>query len=304
MVASHGFLRLEEVRVRDRPEVGGKAANLGEIAGMGLPVPSGFVIPTRLWQLVPFNDDKDRQRSEDPQFPAILSDILGRGFADELLTWFDELAVDLVSVRSSAVAEDSSDTSFAGIFKSLLGVRRSELVDAVIQCWISSLSPRARAYCQINNIFPENVQMAVLVQELVEPTTSGVCFTSNPLTRHPAEQMMIEAVFGFGEALASGTATPDSYSYDRNAKLILSRTVANQQTKLGLVGGRLQEVPLNPFAQDLQKLADNQIHQLAATCARIHNHFGMAQDIEFAFVDGALYFLQTRPITALQQRSA
>jgi pyruvate,water dikinase len=294
VIETFGFLRLDEVRSHDRADAGGKAANLGEILSLGLRVPRGFVLPTRLWEGQPSIRAAAAKLPSD--HPAQLNDILGSAFSDQLLRRFDELGVDLVAVRSSAVAEDSPEASFAGVFRSILGVARAGLAEAVLRCWKSRSSARARAYCQVKGLAPDALRMAVLVQELIEPTTSGVCFTCDPLTGRPT-QMMIEAVYGFGDALVSGTITPDAYVYEREAKVIMSRAIVNQVRKVSLLSDSLTEVQVDPPAQDAQKLTDDQIHHLASSCGLIHDHFGAAQDIEFAFIDGRLTFLQTRPIT-------
>jgi len=293
------FVRLADARTKDRADVGGKAARLGEVARLGLRVPNGFVVSTLAWDIFVKSQYRTVKAHDESNCNSpFLRGMFDSTFEEQLMAWFDTLQVDLVAVRSSSVAEDSATLSYAGIFESLLGVHRQTLVNSIVMCWTSAASSRARAYCEANGVAHEGLRLAVLVQELLKPSTSGVCFTCNPLTENPSE-MLIEAVWGFGEGIVSGKATPDSYVYDSTSRRILSKTVNEQESKFALIQGEVREAAAEPASADRQKLIDEHIHELAAGCAQIRDHFGTAQDIEFAVHDNALYFLQARPVTGV-----
>lgn len=291
------FVPLDIARTHDRPELGGKAANLGEIASIGLHVPKGFVVPVRIFDSIAASGIPLELRF-DPQSVDIA---LGKHFNAELTTWFDSLGVEFVSVRSSAVVEDSSSFSFAGVLDSMIGVHRETLVQAVAKCWAGSCSTRARAYCQANSVALEDIRIAVIIQSLVNPTTSGVCFTRDPISNRQSH-LLIEAAYGFGQAIVSGEVTPDTYVYDFVTRTIANRVLSDQQFELKLIEGQLKETEVPADVREMQKLSDAQIHRLATDCVHIRDHFGSHQDIEFAYDANTLFFLQTRPITGSDKK--
>jgi pyruvate,water dikinase len=283
---------LEIARVQDRPDLGGKAANLGEIASLGLNVPKGFVIPVCVWDAITASGITPGFRLE----PETINKVLGANFNAELMEWFDSLGAELVSVRSSSVVEDSMSLSFAGVFDSIIGVHRETLLQAVAKCWAGGFSPKARAYCQANNVAPEDVRIAIIIQALVKPTTSGVCFTRDPISNRNSH-LLIEAAYGFGQAIVSGEVTPDIYVYDSGTRTIASRVVSEQQVELMFIADQLRETETLADVRKTQKLSDGKIHHVAEQCIKIRDHFGSDQDIEFAYDVDTLFFLQTRPIT-------
>src|SRR5262249_54902635 len=138
----------------------------------------------------------------------------------ELLTidrdrWFDSQPAEArFAVRSSGIGEDSAGHSFAGIHETQLNVRRSELVEAIVLCRRSSESPQARVYRQTRHLDEENETLiGVLVQRMVDAVISGVAFTINPVTG--ANELVVNAAWGLGEALVSGQITPDEFVIDK-----------------------------------------------------------------------------------------
>ena len=168
--------RLEDVRKEDVATVGGKAANLGELLSLGMPVPDGFVVP-------------------DPQ--------LSQG----LICAYLELGVERVAVRSSGIAEDGLTASMAGQHATHLDVGNSGLVCAVADCFGSANNPRAVAYREENGITEDRI--AVIVQRMIDPLYSGVLFTADPVDGDTTK-MVVEWVEGTGEKLVSGEVIPNS----------------------------------------------------------------------------------------------
>ncbi|GGO61961.1 PEP/pyruvate-binding domain-containing protein [Nonomuraea cavernae] len=190
---------------------------------------------------------------------------------DELVAAYARLGGGPVAVRSSATAEDLPDASFAGQQDTFLGVSgAADLVDAVRACWASLRSERAIAYRKANGIDEDSVSMAVVVQRMVDPEVAGVLFTANPITG-TRTQMVVDAAPGLGTAVVDGSADTDHYLLDG-----CEPTGAH-----GCLGPR-----------HLTALYD--------AGQRLQEHFGAPQDVEWAFDrDGALWLLQSRPITTL-----
>ena len=166
--------KLEDVRKGDVGTVGGKAANLGELIGMGMPVPDGFVVTNS-----------------------------SEGLA---LAWI-QLQSTLVAVRSSGIAEDVAKASMAGQHDTYLHCGESDLVKRIDDCWLSANNPRAVAYREENGITEDRI--AGIVQRMIDPLYSGVLFTADPVTGD-RNAMEMEWVMGTGEKLVSGEAIPAS----------------------------------------------------------------------------------------------
>jgi pyruvate,water dikinase len=185
----------------------------------------------------------------------------------------DQVLADLggcVAVRSSATCEDSASASFAGQLASFLNVRTpTELVQAVQTVRASSQSEAARAYAVDRGIDPGAVRTAVIVQRMVQADTAGVLFTVDPVSGCEDDQL-IEALPGVADDLLGGKVTG---------------------ARIAVRNGR----PVGPT----EPLSIQQVEQLAATGWRIQCLKGCPQDIEWAFENGQLLILQTRPITRL-----
>ena len=114
-----------------------------------------------------------------------------------------------MAVRSSATAEDLPEASFAGQQSTFLNVQGEEEVVAAVQgCWASLFEPRAIFYRHQQGFDHFKVGIAVPVQKMVQSQASGVMFTLEPVTSDTSK-IVIEAVFGLGEAIVSGEVTPD-----------------------------------------------------------------------------------------------
>jgi phosphohistidine swiveling domain-containing protein len=252
--------------------LGSKAANLARLTGAGFPVPAGVVVT-----------------------PAAAADW------DQASAQLCAAAVELGSpdqrfaVRSSASAEDLAGASFAGQYETVLDAGLEELPDAVRQVVDSAASARVAAYRQAHPQAGATAApagdppgsgggMAVLVQVMVAAEAAGVAFTANPLTGD-RDEVVISAVRGLGERLVGGQATGDQW------------TVRHGQARCT----RSSE----------QAISADQAGQIATLARRVQAHFGSPQDLEWALstdlsgrdgadgVEGGLWLLQARPMTAL-----
>jgi rifampicin phosphotransferase len=296
--------------------VGGKGANLGEMARAGFPVPPGFCVTTAAYrEFVAASPELDglldALEGTDPDDLSRNGE-LGQRIRDHLTTlpvpdavrasvlsaWREMGPERPYAVRSSATAEDLPTASFAGQQDTYLNVRGEvHLLDAVRRCWASLFTDRAIAYRATNGFLHRSVLLSVVVQRMVLPEVSGIMFTADPITGR-RETVSIDASFGIGEALVSGLVTADLYQV-RSGAIVTKRIARKALAVRGLPDGGTvtEEVPAND--QERQALPDELILELAALGSRIEGHFGRPQDIEWCRSGGAFYVVQSRPITTL-----
>ncbi|TML88449.1 MAG: pyruvate, water dikinase [Actinobacteria bacterium] len=273
-MADPALVWFNEDGCRDVACAGGKGASLAAMTALGLPVPPGFVLAS--WVLERSVDaEKLRRLAVAKDHAAAQALVAGcEPRREEIVAAYAELGEPLVAVRSSACAEDSEAASYAGQQETYLNVSGGEDVcRRVVECWASFFSERALFYRARKGSL-EDLRMAVVVQQMVEPKKSGVLFTVDPVQRR-RDQMIVEAIYGLGEQVVSGEATPDHYVLDR-------------------AGATKREHVPNGGVLDASELAE-----LAALGRSLEEQFGGPQDVEWAIADGRLYLLQSRPVTTL-----
>ncbi|WP_426975805.1 PEP/pyruvate-binding domain-containing protein [Pseudarthrobacter sp. O4] len=299
------------------PEVGGKAANLGELLRAGLPVPAGFCVTTEAYRqaMAPAGLEQVHRRltaTDADDLPALaglaatarglaLDAAVPAGIADALRASYAALGADIpVAVRSSATAEDLPFASFAGQQDTFLNVVGAEAVIAAVrQCWASLWTDRAVSYRATHGISPSTVALAVVVQRMVDAAVAGVLFTANPVTgrRHEA---VIDASPGLGEAVVSGAVNPDHFVVDGASRRILERRIGSKALAIrSLPGGGTERIEQSDGAS-APCLTDPQLAALELLGRRAEVHFGSPQDLEWAIDgDGTAWLTQSRPITTL-----
>ena len=218
---------------------------------------------------------------------------------ERLLAAYDGLGRPPVAVRSSATAEDSASTSFAGMNETYTDVRDGdELARRVVDCWASLWSPRVVAYRSSQGLAVEPA-IAVIVQRMVPSDVSGVMFTADPATGD-RDKLVIEAAYGLGEVVVGGQVEPDTYVLSKATRAVLQTHVGTKAEKVerGPDGqDRRLVVPLEEQARRV--LDDEVLQQLADLAMDIEHHYGKPQDVEFARADGQTWIVQSRPITTL-----
>lgn len=254
---------------------GGKAVSLGAAIRAGLPVPPGVALGTAMVERVAAGDR------------SAVADILSTPHIPDAR----------LAVRSSAVGEDSADASFAGQHATKLNVRKTAVHEAVHAVWASARTHAALAY-RARRGLPGQPKIAAVVQILIEPVAAGVLFTRNPLTG--ADERMIEASWGLGEAVVSGLVVPDRVRLSPHGQ-VMDFVVGEKDVKIWYDAGDGTEE--KPVAEALRRVAClgeshlTALNDLAARCQRI---WGPDLDLEWALGgDDAVYLLQCRPITTL-----
>jgi pyruvate,water dikinase len=323
------ILWFEELGKEDIPLVGGKCANLGEMINAGIPVPPGFAVTayaykrfieeTRIAQKI--YDILD-ETITDPRNPTqyeeaskkirslIESTPIPKDIRDAIVEAYRELSrrVGLkdvyVAVRSSATAEDLPGASFAGQQETFLNVRgEEEVLESVRKCWSSLFTPRAIFYRTEKGFRHEKVLISVAVQKMVNSRSAGVMFTIHPVTGD-RNIIVIESVWGLGEAIVSGAVTPDHFEVDKNTLKIITKNIVKKEVEYvrDPKTGKTVHAKVPPERQEAPSLTDEEVVELAKIAKRIEQHYGTPQDIEFA-VDRDLPFpqnlfiVQSRPET-------
>jgi pyruvate,water dikinase len=246
-----------------RDQVGAKAANLGAALAAGFPVPDGVVVTAAT-----LSDAFGGPHA------ALTDRALPTAIEESLRDALEQLGGGPFAVRSSALAEDLADASYAGQYETVLGVEGLAAVAAAIRrCWVSGFAERVTAY-ERGRAATKPRGMAVLIQRLVLADAAGVAFTANPVSG-ARDETLVSAVRGLGDRLVSGEATPDEW------------TVRGDRIECG--GGARGAIDAE------------QARSIAELARRIEAHFGAPQDIEWALAGGTLFLLQARPITALAE---
>lgn len=310
-----------EIDKNDIALVGGKGANLGEMASSRFPVPTGFIVTVNAYRRfleendfggklgellskVDANRPQDLQEASNKIEQLFKKGKLPEELSREIFKNYKKMGSmfkkPLVAVRSSATAEDLPNASFAGQQATYLNISgEANLIQAVRDCWASLFTPRAIFYRIEQKVGHDKVLIAVVVQVMVQSEVSGVAFTVDPVTNQK-NVMVIEAVWGLGEMIVQGQVTPDHYRVDRESLEILEATTAPQEVELVRAGGENREKKVPSSRQNKRKLSDLKIQELAKILNNIHKHYFFPQDIEWAYTRGKFYIIQARPVTTLK----
>lgn len=311
-----------------RDQAGGKAVALGALHRAGLRVPGGlclltgaydrFVDQGGLRQAIALELGRKRfadmrweevwdaslrirnlflRAAADPDFTLVLQEALSARFAD------GRPAV----VRSSAPAEDTAATSFAGLHDSYVNVRGvPALLEAVRAVWASLWTDRALLYRKELGLDVFSSTMAVIVQELVSGEISGIAFSQSPLDD---SQAVIEAVWGLNEGLVDGTIEPDRWTLDRQTGRLLEHREPERSQKVAPRAGGSRDsgaedsgtrlVPLPGSERDSPPLTAEWLIRVFQAAAVAEQVFGAPQDVEWTIAHGEVWLLQSRPISTL-----
>jgi pyruvate,water dikinase len=312
------ILWLEEIRKEDIVSVGGKGASLGEMASIGLPVPKAFVVTAQAfrrflvetgiekkifvsYERLDVEDNEALEKAADGAKTMVLTAKMPAFIKDEIRHAYKKISAEdlIVAVRSSATAEDLPDASFAGQQETYLNIKgEAALLEAVQKCWASLYGARAIYYRAKQGFDDHTVNIAVVVQQLVHSEKAGVMFTSHPITGEPLT--IIEGSWGLGEAVVSGSVSPDKYIFDQRSEKVDDVLISNKKVEIiadGDHGTKLVDVPAS--RQDTQVLSTAEITKLAMYGKIAENHYGIPQDVEWGIVNGIIYILQSRPITTI-----
>jgi pyruvate,water dikinase len=323
-------VNFKDVNKHDINLVGGKGANLGEMTQAGLPVPPGFIVTAEAYRQfidanniqpkikallskLDVNDSKKLQKTAKKVRRLINRAPIPNELKHEIIKYYHQASSKgrftgkgaLVAIRSSATAEDLPDASFAGQQETFLNVSGdSAVLHKVRDAWSSLFTPRAIFYRVQKKFDHFKVYIAIPVQRMIQPDSSGVMFTIDPVT-NDKQTIVVEAIYGLGELIVQGSVTPDYYAIDKKSFKIINQTIG-YQSKMMIRSRSSQNNKIVKLSQNKgskQKLTDRQVIAVAKLGHKVHQHYFFPQDIEWAIEKGKLYLVQTRPVTTIKERA-
>lgn len=277
--------------------LGGKAANLARLQTLGFQAPPFVVISHDFLQkLLPAHNDPHSALAfiKSFQFPENWKDTILEAFGPEPAAYF--------AVRSSGLAEDGTENSFAGQFKSELYVTPSGLLEAVRTVWLSAFEERVLSYAKEKQLTWRG-EISIIIQEMIPAETAGVGFGLHP-TEGWRDAVVISAVYGLGEGLVSGALDADTYVV-RHGQIDKNIATKDEGFFYNPSAGKVTTKAISSDQQNIAALEDAQILELAQTIQQLNQALGRPQDIEFAYAQHQgrrqLFLLQTRPVTGLER---
>ena len=316
---------------------GGKGANLAEIYNLGVQVPPGFVVTAKAYKYflekagisnkisdllkgLNYEDTKQLQETTENIRKIILEAQFPKDMEEEILESYENLdtkefeiqagsALDIlknssepifVAVRSSATAEDLADASFAGQQDSFVNIKgKNQLLDAIKKCFASLYNARATYYRNKKGFSHDKTSLAVVVQKMVDSKKSGVMFSKDP--SNTSDNIIIEAGWGLGEGIVSGSITPDKYVLNQNLE-IKEEKISNKKIAITRdSSGNKSVIKLSSERANMQVLKTHEIKKLGEVALKLEDHYKKPQDIEFAIEGEEIFIVQTRPITTLKE---
>src|SRR5262245_3494231 len=303
--------------------VGGKAASLARLLAAGFKVPSGCCVTT----------EACRQALHTAGFDPIerwrhalhLTHHARRQWLQECQRIIQDIDVsELVevcrkemrritglpdrrwAVRSSATNEDTVQASFAGLYRTQLGVSSEAIGQAIKDLWASVWDERVVDYMLKCDRAEAPPGMAVVIQSLIEAKSSGVAYSIHPVTGRD-NQVTINAIRGLGPPLVDGTVAPDQYVVeigDDGRPIRLRRHIPSRQIEqLIMTAEGVAHERRSAENQVISSLTQTQQYEVAALGKQIERMFRCPVDIEWAFDAEQLWVLQARPITAVKPTS-
>ena len=322
----------EQASSHDVSLIGGKCAGLASLITAGATVPPGFAVTTRAYRETLTARHLEREvrtrieavTGQDVGAQAdaareiqhlIRSEPMCDRITDAIRFGYERLcartACDLpVAVRSSGTSEDMPDASFAGQGDTYLWtVGANAVVDRVRDCWASLFTARAMAYRDKHDLVHLDQAMAVGVQQMVDARAAGVAMSLDP-SNGDRSKIVIESVWGLGEPLVSGLATPDYFVVDKVLLEPVKRVIACKPTELVADIANQATVlrDVEEARRNVASLTEAQIRAVARVVKAVDRSFGAPQDVEWAIdprrtEDEGVVLLQCRPETVWSRKA-
>ncbi len=322
--------KFDEINKNMAQECGGKAAHLGELTGLKFNVPRGFCVVAdafathlkrnnlgepimEIIQGLDYDDFEALEQTTGKIRSMIETAEIPPEVHEEIIENYRNLLEDedepYVAVRSSVAVRDSAISSFPGMMDTFHYLRGSEtIVDNVKRCWASLWSARAASARRKKGVEHSKAIIAPVVQSMVNARSAGVMFTLNPLNGD-LSRVVIEGSWGLGESVVSGAVTPDKIIVDKVLLEVSERSTAckNIECVHDPEKGGVAHVEVAPDLQNKLCLDDAEIKELVQLAKRIEEHYGCAQDIEWAIdrdfsFPNSIFILQSRAESVWSQR--
>jgi pyruvate,water dikinase len=308
----------DDIGLADVASVGGKGANLGELTRAGMPVPRGFVVTAQAY-LEAVDRAGSRQKLVDRVAAIDLVDTAAIDDAalelqgvvadaevfaelrDEVVAAYHEIGPEArVALRSSAPYEDASASSFAGMHKTFTDITGDDaVIDALRRCWASAYEPRAIAY-RAEHAAGAEPSLAVVVQLMVASERSGVMFTADPRSG-ALDRVVVEATYGLGEAIVSGSVEPDTFVVAKDDLRVLESRTGTKTFEIvrDETTGEDHDVATTAAEAAAMAISDEELRRIVRLGLAVEAHYGSPQDVEWAMAGDDIWLVQSRPITTL-----
>ncbi|MDR2574325.1 MAG: pyruvate, phosphate dikinase [Desulfovibrio sp.] len=301
--------------------VGGKSANLGELGNtLGMRIPRGFAVTLHAGSMMLlrpaglFKNIHKHLRSVDPEAPSTLQTAFAaieslivqaetpNDIEKALCSAWDEIFGNepgpRAALRSSAVAEDGAQ-SFAGQYRTILGVTRGTLIRDYKKIIASLFSERALAYRALHGYPLDAMGMGVCCLEMVKAKSAGVVFSRHPVDFR-SNNLVINSLWGLGEMVVDGKSNPDVWLISRATKRAADERIAHKAEMMVLADSGEEHTTTVHVPEDLRdapSLTQAQVTRLAETALALERHYQFPQDVEWAVNDNdEIILLQTRPM--------
>lgn len=310
-------LEFDDAPAVDVARTGGKGASLARLRQAGFPVPGGLLITADAYRAFLADDsgllehlsrlaydDHDRLARQCESLRSLLG---ARPLPPPLDGQLRErlpalLARGAVAVRSSSTLEDLAGAAFAGQHETYLDIADLEdVLQATRRCFVSLWEDRAVRYRHERGFGQERAAMAVVIQSMVASEVAGVAFTIDPINGS-RERIVVNSAFGLGELVVSGEGDVDQFVVEKASGTVIDRRIASKSHAIVGRGVGTERLPVAPERATLPSLSDTQLAELTRLCVRVERFYSFPQDLEWAFADGRLYLLQSRPVTKFPAR--
>lgn len=292
-------------------ELGGKGNSLGILAKNNFNIPKGFVIISKaFFKFLKYNSIAEKieklsseifenyfQEKAKEIRNLILEGEMPEEIISEIKNYLGKLDTQYVSVRSSAVSEDSLKASFAGLYDTFLNIKTDLdlILENVKNCWSSLFNERAVIY-RSKKVIPHLEGMAIIIQEMVPSEISGITFTVHPTNK---KCLLVEASYGIGDIIVGGKVDPDDYTVNKKTLEIVEKKIGMKKKMSTVDDKGIKIVDVRKDLVEKQALSDNMIKKIAQICQNAEKIFNYPQDIEWSIFKNTLWLLQSRAITRM-----
>lgn len=312
------ILPFSDVKKDDFKSIGNKALNISLLQAEGFSVPYGFVVTTdaynkylsdnnfkekisELLRATKFDYKKSVATTSNNIKGLILSGEIDKSIKKDIEKVLSKnKKIKLWAVRSSALAEDLAEASFAGQQDSFLNINSKDVVEHIKLCWASYWNERAISYRHNAKISHLDGGMAVIVQSMVDAKAAGVMFTADPITGD-RDKIVIESSWGLGESIVSGIVSPDMFTLEKKSKEIIERKVSSKAKGVFLSDKGSVARDIEEEKKLMSSLTDEEIIFISNLGEKIEKYFNAPQDIEWAVSDDGVSILQSRGITTIEK---
>ncbi len=291
--------------------VGGKGQSLIKMTQLGLPVPPGIVLTVDFFadwvdDLKLSEEWNEFAKSTSDSLKSACDNLKQRALKLSFSATKRELLNDavksldskrLMAVRSSSPSEDLEGTSFAGGYDTILGVNKETLEDAVKKAFTSCLDFRVVTYKLHHGFAIDDPRIAVVIQEQIDSTVSGVAFSINPIN-NDFDEAVFNANWGLGETVVSGVCTPDTIIVNKHTMRVVEKLMGLKETSITLKSGGGTSTEGETEKSKRFCISDGHVLSLTRYVKTLEEVFRTPIDVEWALEKDREYILQARPVTS------